>query len=83
MDGEDAAALVSPPDVTTPPAVAGGKRGHPNGADAAQRTREGSEAVDPEALSRALKEYEDASVAREKTPSGSPSRKRPRLYADR
>ena len=45
--------------------------------------RAGSEAVDANALSQALKEFEDAGRARERTPGGSPSRKRQRVYGDR
>ena len=45
--------------------------------------REGSEAVDAAALSERLKEFKDDARVREVTPSGSPSRKRPRIYGDR
>lgn len=44
----------------------------------------GAEAVDPNALSKALlKEFEDAGRPRDVTPGGSPSRKRQRVYGDR
>ena len=45
--------------------------------------RAGSEAVDANALSEALKDFEDAGHARDRTPGGSPSRKRQRVYGDR
>ncbi|KAH0559919.1 Fizzy- protein [Trichoglossum hirsutum] len=43
----------------------------------------GGEAVDPDALSRALREFEQAGRQRERTPGQSPSRKRQRIYGDR
>ena len=45
--------------------------------------RQGSEAVDADALSKALKEFEEAGQVRERTPVGSPHRKRQRVYGDR
>jgi len=43
----------------------------------------GNDAIDPNALSKALlKEFEDVG-RRESTPGGSPSRKRQRVYGDR
>ena len=45
--------------------------------------RAGSEPVDPTALSKALKDMEDAGRVREGTPGASPSRKRQRVYGDR
>lgn len=57
------------------------KRSHLVGANG--HNREGSEPVDPGALSRALQGVEQASQSRERTPIGSPSRKRQRIYGDR
>lgn len=57
------------------------KRSHILGANG--HSREGSEPVDPGALSRALQGVEQASQSRERTPVGSPSRKRQRVYGDR
>lgn len=57
------------------------KRSHlvgPNG-----HHREGSEPVDAGALTRALQGVEQATQSRERTPLGSPSRKRQRIYGDR
>ncbi|KAL6715689.1 substrate-specific activator of APC-dependent proteolysis [Lecanora helva] len=45
--------------------------------------RAGSEPIDPNALSKALKNMEDAGRTREHTPGASPSRKRQRIYGDR
>ena len=70
-------------ETATPPVAAGGKRGHPNGKATHDRQREGSEAVDADALSKALKEFEESGRSREQTPIGSPSRKRQRIYGDR
>ncbi|MCJ1355218.1 MAG: substrate-specific activator of APC-dependent proteolysis [Icmadophila ericetorum] len=68
--------LASPPHDSTPPAS-----GRHNYA-ASRRERQGSEAIDPGALSRALEEARGGS--RERTPGGSPSRKRQRMvYGDR
>lgn len=39
--------------------------------------------MDPTALSKALKDMEDAGRVRERTPGASPSRKRQRVYGDR
>ena len=75
--------LASPPDTTSPPFMITTKRNHSNGDPLADREREGSEAVDANLLSERLKEFKDGARSREITPSGSPSRKRPRLYADR
>ena len=45
--------------------------------------RSGPDSIDPTALSKALKDMEDAGQSRERTPGGSPSRKRQRVYGDR
>ena len=83
MDTHHKNALASPPDTTSPPAISTGKRAQANGAALNGREREGSEAVDPGALSKALREFEEAGRVRERTPGGSPSRKRQRVYGDR
>lgn len=57
------------------------RRAHLGGANG--HDREGSEPVDPGALSRALQGVERAARSRERTPVGSPSRKRQRIYGDR
>ncbi|KAI9829235.1 MAG: hypothetical protein M1819_006415 [Sarea resinae] len=73
--------LVSPPGTKTPPDAIG-KRIHTNGHTTNRHDR-GSEAIDADALSKALKEFEEAGRQREQTPTGSPSRKRQRVYGDR
>ena len=45
--------------------------------------RAGSLPIDPNALSKALKDFEDARRTRDRTPGASPSRKRQRIYGDR
>lgn len=72
----------SPPDIKTPPSLTG-KRNHLNGSLAHGNDRAGSEPIDPSALSKALKDFEEAGNIRERTPGGSPSRKRQRIYGDR
>lgn len=57
------------------------KRSHLVGANG--QDREGSEPVDAGALSRALQGVERKTQSRERTPVGSPSRKRQRIYGDR
>ena len=66
----------------TPP-LATGKRSHLTGGAASGTERAGSEPIDASALSKALKEFEDSGNTRERTPGGSPSRKRQRIYGDR
>ena len=67
------------PGTKTPP-PASGNRSHANGNMINGHDRAVSEAIDPGALSRAL---EEAGRTRERTPGGSPSRKRQRVYGDR
>jgi hypothetical protein len=75
--------LASPPDTTTSPPAFAGKRTHSKTDTIKSREREGSEAIDAAMLSAKLNEFKDDARSREVTPGGSPSRKRPRLYADR
>ncbi|KAL9088040.1 MAG: hypothetical protein Q9165_006381 [Trypethelium subeluteriae] len=72
--------LLSPPESKTPPTAKGKRHLSDNTANANGR---GSEAVDPGALSKALRQFEDAGKRRERTPTASPSRKRQRVYGDR
>jgi cell division cycle 20-like protein 1 (cofactor of APC complex) len=82
IDDSRSPALVSPPDIKTPPLVTG-KRNHLNGNLALGKERAGSEPIDPNVLSKALKDFEEAGNIRDRTPGGSPSRKRQRIYGDR
>ena len=74
--------LISPPGAISLPQGAE-KRSHTNGDMVKGQGREGSAPVDADALSKALKDFEDAGRTRERTPGGSPSRKRQRVYGDR
>lgn len=73
-DGAATPALISPPESKTPP-TASHKRN--------KSISRNSEPVDASALSKALKDFEKAGKARERTPIPSPSRKRPRIQGDR
>lgn len=76
----------TPPRSTTPPLV-GEKRKTDRKTmteSGARQATPGADAVDPTALSKALlREFEDTARPRDVTPSGSPSRKRQRVYGDR
>lgn len=76
--------IASPPGSKTPPSVPTKKTLlFPDSLGTRQQTRMDSEPIDPDALAKALKEYEDAGRRRERTPGTSPSRKRQRVYGDR
>ena len=68
---------------TRTPTRALSKRIHTNGNVISGADRAGSEPIDPAALSKALKDFEDARRTRDRTPGASPSRKRQRIYGDR
>ncbi|KAH3920664.1 hypothetical protein HBI56_013390 [Parastagonospora nodorum] len=71
--------LISPPESKTPP-TAHHKRTQSLGTVAHDRN---SEPVDGSILTKALEQLEHAGRVRERTPTTSPSRKRPRIYGDR
>lgn len=73
--------IISPPRSKTPP-LAASKLNAVNGQMAGYE-RAASESLDPVVLSRALKEFEDGGRQRERTPGGSPSKKRQKVYGDR
>lgn len=83
--------VLTPQRSATPPLVTGGKRSERKdnvaGIMRGSRSTPGAEAIDPNALSKALlKEFEDGGRPRDVTPGGSPSRKRQRVekvYGDR
>ncbi|KAL8739432.1 MAG: hypothetical protein Q9190_007768 [Brigantiaea leucoxantha] len=81
MENSRISNIASSPGAARAPSLAIGKRQHTNGAHG--HPRGGSEPVDPTALSQALKDFEDAGRSGERTPTGSPSRKRQRVYGDR
>ncbi|KAI9370722.1 WD40-repeat-containing domain protein [Aspergillus egyptiacus] len=79
-----AAHIVSPPGSRTPPSMpAKSTIFFPDTMGGRQSNRNTSEPIDPNALTKALREFEDAGRARERTPGTSPSRKRQRVYGDR
>ena len=72
------------PRATTPPLQKARTANRNSGqVKAAGSHEKGAESVDADALSRALKEFRDAGKQRDRTPAGSPSRKRQRVYGDR
>lgn len=76
--------LASPPGSKTPPSMPAKKTlFFPGSTGGRQKSRNSSEPIDPDALAKALKDYEDAGRPRERTPGTSPSRKRQRVYGDR
>ncbi|KAK3070325.1 hypothetical protein LTS18_015133, partial [Coniosporium uncinatum] len=72
--------LLSPPDSRTPPTAS-----HKRHSDALAMPgrRTSADAIDADALSKALEKFEDAGRHREHTPGESPRRKRQRVYGDR
>jgi len=74
--------LASPTEMGLPPPALG-KRAHTNRSNANGIDRAGSEPIDANALTQALKDFEDARRTRDRTPTASPSRKRQRIYGDR
>lgn len=72
--------LISPPESKTPPTAMHKRNQTIFAAPAHDRN---SEPVDASALSKALEQFEQAGTPRERTPTASPSRKRPRIYGDR
>ncbi|KAL5332965.1 WD40-repeat-containing domain protein [Aspergillus crustosus] len=76
--------IVSPPGSRTPPSMpAKTTLFFPDTLGGRQTNRNTSESIDPNALTKALRDYEDAGRSRERTPGASPSRKRQRVYGDR
>lgn len=76
--------LASPPESQTPPSRPTKKTLlFPNTSGNASHVPSMSDAVDPNVLANALKDYDEAGRRRERTPGASPSRKRQRVYGDR
>ena len=83
MDHSQSNNLASPPSEDVPPPVTG-KRSHPNGDKPNGYDSHASQPVDATALNQALQNFEKVGRnTRERTPAGSPSRKRQRVYGDR
>ena len=72
--------LISPPESKTPPTAAHKRNQTVFASNAHQGT---SEPLDVAALSKRLEQFEQAGRVRDRTPTASPSRKRPRIYGDR
>ena len=84
MENSHTPDVFPPPGTKTPPVgIAMNRHNQLNGQRANGTERAGSEPIDPAALSKALKEMDDAGRVRERTPGASPSRKRQRVYGDR
>jgi cell division cycle 20-like protein 1 (cofactor of APC complex) len=82
--------LPSPPGTNTPPTVPHARANVNNNDNISNHKNESStterkpaEAIDPDALSKALQQFEEAGRNREHTPGESPKRKRQRVYTDR
>ncbi|RDW86685.1 WD40 repeat domain-containing protein [Aspergillus mulundensis] len=76
--------IVSPPGSRTPPSMPSKTTLHfPEPTEGYHASRIASGSIDPNALTKALRDYEDAGRSRERTPGTSPSRKRQRVYGDR
>lgn len=75
----------TPPRSKTPPTITTRttRRSLGNVEIGSSSRQEASEAMEADALSRRLKELENAGRQRERTPGRSPSRKRQRVYGDR
>ena len=84
--GAHALNIASPPGSRTPTSMHSRKTTlfFPETMDSSrQKSQNGPESIDPDALTKALKDYEEAGRRRERTPGTSPSRKRQRVYGDR
>lgn len=75
--------IVSPPGSKTPPTMPSKRTMYFPDNSRNRQQPEGAEAVDPQALAKALKDYEAVGARRERTPVSSPCRKRQRVYGDR
>lgn len=75
--------LSSSPKNHSSPLVGANRRNHAVINAATDGLGNETEAVDADALTTALKDLEDSGKSRERTPGGSPSRKRQRVYGDR
>lgn len=82
--GTNALNIASPPGTRTPPSMPSKKTlFFPETMSSRKKSQTGQDLIDPDALTKALRDYEDAGHRRERTPGTSPSRKRQRVYGDR
>ncbi|EYE99244.1 WD40 repeat domain-containing protein [Aspergillus ruber CBS 135680] len=82
--GTNALNIASPPGTRTPPSMPSKKTlFFPETMSGRKKSQTGQDLIDPDALTKALRDYEDAGHRRERTPGTSPSRKRQRVYGDR
>ncbi|KAF2089259.1 WD domain-containing protein [Saccharata proteae CBS 121410] len=81
-DDRQTPTLISPPESKTPPTVST-KRHISAQVASGSSNGKASEAISPTALSKALGRIEQAGKPREQPATGSPSRKRQRVYGDR
>lgn len=72
--------LISPPESKTPPTEMHKRH---RDADGASTRRIAADAIDADALSRALEQFDGRQREREHTPDASPRRKRQRVIGDR
>lgn len=76
--------IASPPGSKTPPSMPSKKTlFFPDTMHNRHKSQGSADPIDPDALAKALMDYEDAGRRRERTPGTSPSRKRQRVYGDR
>jgi len=80
--------VATPPRSTTPPPALEKRKSERNtnegnGPSNERAVPRSAAEIDPNALKKALKDFEDAGRHRDITPGGSPSRKRQRVYGDR
>ncbi|KAJ6116405.1 hypothetical protein N7512_006130 [Penicillium capsulatum] len=76
--------MASPPASKTPPSMpAKTTFFYPEMSTDLPEAQSGSEPVDASALAKALKDYDEAGIRKERTPGTSPCRKRQRVYGDR
>ncbi len=80
MGGSLSPALVSPPTINTPPPAIGKRHTNTNTTNAFERAQSEPNANAP---NQPIQNFEDSVRLRERTPGGSPSRKRQRVYGDR
>ncbi|GAB7350259.1 hypothetical protein MBLNU459_g0906t2 [Dothideomycetes sp. NU459] len=74
---------ISPPGTKTPPTAPEKRTQSARNISSNTHRREASVPIDPDALNKALLQFEDSGRHRDPTPGESPKRKRQRIYGDR